>query len=329
MQPDSVRRRRGHFLAEQLPLPRLWIFAVQDDWSPPGSSCALSSPLRSPLPSKLNSAQHSLLSSPCRPIDQDSVPQQPPPGRASTASGFTGGFPLRSSRTRRTLRMLPIGGQPGMSDGLRERLASPSQSRSRRRSLQNRSIARGARTGTTPRQSWNNQNGLRVGLCRAPSSAPGRPALCLAPSPPYLPQVPRPGVRLQPQELEGPVADWVLFLRICIRGSGHTGSSNTIRSALLERAGLPPLPSISKAAIASGFRPTVSFDDYRDTAILTSCTPGGHNRALFAGTRFALLVGPTGSPFARRSAASPQRAFACQALCWVGLSSVTVLRAQA
>lgn len=82
-------------------------------------------------------------------------------------------------------------------------------------------------------------------------------------------------VRLR-QELEGlevPVADWARFLRICILGSGETGSSNEICLAFLEK--LDFLPSF-QAAIACG---SVSFDDY--AAVLTSCTPEGHDRALF------------------------------------------------
>lgn len=119
-------------------------------------------------------------------------------------------------------------------------------------------------------------------------------------------------VRLR-QELEGlevPVADWARFLRICILGSGDTGSSNEIRLAFLEK--LDSLPSL-QAAIASG---SVSFDDY--AAVLTSCTPEGHDRALF-GDAFCSTRGPQ-EPLRQ---AFRRFTFACQALSWVGLSSVT------
>ena len=92
---------------------------------------------------------------------------------------------------------------------------------------------------------------------------------------------------------------------VCILGASDF--PNDIRSAFLEK--LDSLPSL-QASIADG---TVSFDDY--AAVLTSCTPEGHDRALF-GDAFCSTRGPQetlGHAFRRFTSA-------CQALSCIGLS---------
>ena len=176
---------------------------------------------------------------------------------------------------------------------LRERLAPPSSPR------HSAAVDRQDRTSPPPNQKtppWLANWALR-GTLQRPSCTVLGP---FASFPTFL-------VRLR-QELAGhnvPVADWARLLRVCILGASD--SPNVIRSAFLEK--LDSLPSL-QAAIADG---TVSFDDY--AAVLTSCTPEGHDRALF-GDAFCSARGPQetlGQAFRRFTSA-------CQALSYIGLS---------